>query len=222
MTATLAGPCGAEAATEEIDLGPLRVALARPGEIAAHVDAGLLLADGEAPEPPYWMHLWPGALALARRLAATAGPGPGRRALELGCGLAVPAVVASRRGWTVAACDWKIEALRFARRSATLNDVGLDLLQMDWSRPALRGVFDLVLGADIAYAAEDESVIVAALATLVAPGGAAWLADSVNTYRTTLPPHLADAGFDVTTEEVRESSEGRPVWVRILTATRKE
>lgn len=214
-----AAPDPIDAAAVPIDLGALRVAVVRPDGMEAHVDAGLLLSEAQAPEPPYWMHLWPGALALARRLVDRGLP-PGVRVLELGCGLAVPAVVAARLGAAATASDWKAEPLRFAARSAALNGVRLDLLQMDWSRPALRDGFDLVLGADIAYAAEEEGAIAAALRSLVVPGGTAWLADSVNTYRTTLAPRLAQAGFHVEADEVREWSEGRPVWVRVLAARR--
>jgi hypothetical protein len=52
--------------------------------------------EGGAGRPvPYWARLWPSGLALAAALAADP-PSPGVRVLELGCGLALPSVVAAR------------------------------------------------------------------------------------------------------------------------------
>ena len=45
---------------------------------------------------PYWAELWPSALALARVLARR--PLTGRRVLELGCGLGLPAIAAALAG----------------------------------------------------------------------------------------------------------------------------
>jgi hypothetical protein len=64
----------------DVALGGLDVSLWRAVELERFVDAAALLGADAPPEPPYWMHLWPGALTLARRLAdaATAiGPATG-------------------------------------------------------------------------------------------------------------------------------------------------
>lgn len=192
----------------------------RAAALERFVDRDALLGAAAPPEPPYWMHLWPGALALARRLAS-AGRLDGTTVLELGCGLGVPAVVAARAGARVVASDWQRPPLTIAARSAAANGVGLAGVQMDWRAPALRGQFDLCLGADIAYDADAEAGLVAAVAALTRPGGAVWLADSVNTMRTTLLDRLAATGFATTVESVREEEDGRPVWVRLIIAERR-
>lgn len=196
------------------------VHLWRAAALERFVDREALLAGTTPAEPPYWMHLWPGALALARRVAA-AGPAlRGQRVLELGCGLGLPAVVAASAGARVVATDWQHAPLAIAARSAADNGAVLAGVQMDWRAPALRAQFDLCLGADIGYDAAQEAALVAALARLTRPGGAAWLADSVNTLRTTLIARLAAAGFAPRVEEVREQEDGRPVWVRMIVAER--
>jgi predicted nicotinamide N-methyase len=167
------------------------------------------------------MHLWPGASAVARQVAGAPEIGPRTRVLELGCGLGVPALVAARRGAAVVASDWQRAPLTFVRRSAAANACTVPVVQMDWSAPALRARFDLCVGADVAYDAATEAGLVAALDALVAPGGAAWLADSVNTARDSLAARLAAAGFAVAVRSVRETEDGRPVWVRLIVARRR-
>jgi hypothetical protein len=48
----------------------------------------------------------------------------------------------------------------------------------------------------------------------------AWLADSVNTARDSLAERLRQRGFAIAVRQVRESEEGRTVWVRVLEARR--
>lgn len=196
-----------------------RVQLVKAADLAAAIDVGELLAGEDPPEPPYWMHLWPAAITLARAVAVDGLIGPGRRVIEIGCGLGLPALVAARRGATVVAVDWKIEPLRLLRRSATLNGSGLFVVQLDWARAALRGSFDVCLLADVAYDAKDEAALVAALERVLAPHGVAWLADSVNTHRQTLIERLG-AAFDVEVDRCCEEEEGRPVWVRVMRVRR--
>jgi predicted nicotinamide N-methyase len=184
------------------------------------VDAERLLRGESGPEPPYWMHLWPGALAVARQVARAPEVGPGTRILELGCGLGLPALVAARRGARVVACDALLAPLRFARRSAAASDTRLDLIQMDWSAPALRTGFDVCVGADVGYDIGSEPALAAAITELLAARGVVWLADSVNTARGSLARRLADTGFTVATHEVRECEDSRPVWVRFIEARR--
>jgi predicted nicotinamide N-methyase len=184
------------------------------------VDAERLLRGDGGAEPPYWMHLWPGALAVARQAARAPEVGPGARVLELGCGLGLPALIAARRGARALACDALFDPLHFARRSAAASGVRLDLLQMNWAAPALRAGFDVCMGADVAYDVDSEPALAAAVAALLAGRGVVWLADSVNTARNSLARRLNDAGFAVSAREVREWEDGRPVWVRLIEARR--
>ncbi len=205
---------------EEVEIAVARttVRLLRATGLEAAVDVSALLGAEPVAEPPYWMHLWPGALALARLLASAPAIGAGVRLLELGCGMALPAVVSATRGARVVAADWKGEPLRLARRSAALNGRPIDVLQMDWGAPALRGGFDVCVGADIAYDRGAEAGLAEALCRLLRPGGMAWLADSVNTHREGVAARLRECGFEVRTWQVREEEEGRAVWVRIVEA----
>lgn len=204
----------------DVALGGLDVRLWRAAHLERFVDVAALLGAEAPPEPPYWMHLWPGALALARRVATASGVGPGCGAVELGCGLGLPALAAARRGARVVATDWRRAPLAVLARSALDNGVAVRCVQMDWGAPALRNQFDLCLGADVGYDTAAAPALAGALAALLRPGGRAWLADSVNTARQTLPDALRANGFALTVGEVREQEEGRPVWVRVIEARR--
>lgn len=212
---------GVPARVVAVDLDGVTVRLWRATELERFVDAeGLLRAD-VPPEPPYWMHLWPGALVVARWVAATPRVGPTARVLELGCGLALPAIAAARRGAAVVASDWHAAPLRFAQRSAALNGCRIDCVQMDWAAPALRSRFDVCIGADVAYDRAGARVLVATIREWVTPGGTVYLADSVNTARRELAEHLRGSGFEVTVSEVREIEDGHVIWVRVIEARRQ-
>ncbi len=130
-----------------VEIGPHRVELVHPPDAEA-------LIEEEAFEReeflPYWAELWPSAQALARVVAGSRLRGA--RVLELGCGLALPAIVAALGGARVLATDWSEDALAFAARNAERNGVVLETARLDWGSPATGpGVFDLVLAADVLY-----------------------------------------------------------------------
>ena len=101
---------------------------------------------------PYWAEVWPSGLALARFVASRTLRGTG--VLELGCGLALPSIVASLQGARVLATDWSPDALVFAERNAERNGAALETARVAWSRAGElvgRGPWQLVLAADVLY-----------------------------------------------------------------------
>ena len=128
---------------------------------------------------PYWAVPWPSGLALARWVASE--PPKGRRVLELGCGLALPAIAAARAGAErVVATDVNTDAIVFAAHNLHLNGVTGDTVAGDW-REVVRTLadepWDLVLAADVLYTRENVEALVDVLPKLLAPGGEVWLAD---------------------------------------------
>lgn len=154
----------------ELPSGDLRVL--QPEESAALPDAGPV---EWAPIAPYWSVLWRSGVALARELDGE--PLRGLRVVELGCGLALPSLVAARAGATALATDADPEALELVGRNADANGVRVGTATVDWGEPdevVRRGPFDVVLAADVLY--EDASVEpLLALLPRLAPE--AWLAD---------------------------------------------
>ncbi|MGX6448444.1 class I SAM-dependent methyltransferase [Patulibacter sp. S7RM1-6] len=127
---------------------------------------------------PYWAELWPSAPVLAARLAER-GDLAGLRILELGCGLALPSLLAAARGADVTATDWAPDALELLRRNAARNAVTLAIRPLDWfaDAPEPDGPWPLVIAADVLYEARNAGPLLRALERTVAPGGEAWVAD---------------------------------------------
>ena len=89
-------------------------------------------ARGDA---PYWAELWPCARSLAAHLATL--DLTGMRVLELGCGLALPSLVAALRGADVLASDVSADALeRVAESGRRTLGRPLETLQADLHEPA--------------------------------------------------------------------------------------
>jgi len=192
-----------------------RVALWRVADLARHVDRAALLGGIDPPEPPYWAHLWSGALVLAG--AVPAAPGT---VLEIGCGLGLPGLVAARRGGRVTFVDRVPAALAFVRESArTAGLPAVQLVAADITRPALRTRFDLVLAAELLYDRSVFPVLAQALRAALAPGGRALLTDAGRIDTRAFYADLEAAGLAWRAREEVVREEGFPVTVRLVEAT---
>src|SRR3954449_6318577 len=137
--------------------------------------------EGGAGRPvPYWARPWPSGVGLAGHLYDHPLE-PGTTVLELGCGLALPSVIAAQQGARVLATDGATDAVVFAAHTLALNEVEGDVAHVDWSThgDALveRGPFDLVLAADVLYTKANAEAAVALFPRLVKPGGRLLIAD---------------------------------------------
>lgn len=177
--------------TENVEVGALTLTVVHPPDAAE-------LIDEEAFEHeeflPYWAELWPSAVALARAVADR--DVRGLHVVELGCGLAVPAIVAALGGARALATDWSPDALAYAARNARANGVELETLRVPWSDAGelvARGPFDLVLAADVVYERRNVPQLLELLPRLA---GEALVADPG---RPALPAFLegAEAEWDV-------------------------
>ena len=127
---------------------------------------------------PYWAELWPSAVALARCLSRR--DLAGKRVVELGCGVGLPAVAALDRGAEVLATDHNGVALDFVVHNARANlGRGPGTALLDWFSPELGGLgtFDLVFAADVLYERRNARALADLVPRLVAPGGEALVAD---------------------------------------------
>jgi predicted nicotinamide N-methyase len=126
---------------------------------------------------PYWAELWPSALALARVVARR--PLTGRRTIELGCGLGLPAIAAALAGARVLATDWATDAVAIAARNAERNGVTLETRAFRWDAApeALGPPWPLVLASDVLYEPRNVAPLLALLPRLTAAAGEVWLAD---------------------------------------------
>jgi predicted nicotinamide N-methyase len=131
---------------------------------------------------PYWAYLWPGAFLLAEAVAAEPWNGNGNgdaSALEIGCGLGLAGLVALGRGLNVTFTDYDEAPLDFIRRSAGangFNPASYSTRRLDWREPTGER-FGVILGADVLYERRLVPLVADLLATMLAPGGLALIAD---------------------------------------------
>lgn len=155
---------------------------------------------------PYFGVVWPAARALAREVARRgAAELAGKRFLELGCGLALPALVAARLGARVTATDLHPDVPGFLARNLALNGLAgdaVEYVELDWRTGVLGPRFDLVVGSDILYEAGHPAPVARALAAHVAPGGRVLLADPGRAYLQAALDELEHLGLRAVTEVV--------------------
>lgn len=116
---------------------------------------------------PYWAELWPSGVALAETVAEL--DLRGTSVVELGCGLALPSIVAALAGAEALATDWAPEALALARENGARNGVDIGTLELDWTQPErllARAPFDLILCSDVLYEPRNVDALVELLPRL--------------------------------------------------------
>src|SRR5215207_7928828 len=126
---------------------------------------------------PYWAELWPSAMALARVIARR--PLTGRRVIELGCGLGLPAIAAALAGGRVLATDWSPDSVAITARNAERNGAALETAVYRWDAPpeSLGPPWPLVLASDVLYERRNVPALLDLLPRMTAASGEVWLAD---------------------------------------------
>lgn len=137
---------------------------------------GSLGTDAVLRLTPYFGALWPSARGLARWLVARADALAGRAVLELGCGLALPSLVAARLGARAVATDRHVDVAALLARNAARSPAAPTYRALDWTDAAAverlaatLGPVDLVIASDILYEAESAEALVPALVRLCGP-----------------------------------------------------
>src|SRR5437879_6319550 len=126
---------------------------------------------------PFWADLWPAARMLAKAVLHEPWP-PGTEALELGCGLGLPGIVALSRGLKVTFSDYDACALRFAAENARLNGFdSVPTLQLDFRHPPADLQFPILLGSDLVYESSNVESLVQFIKRALAPDGICLLTD---------------------------------------------
>jgi predicted nicotinamide N-methyase len=201
-----------DAELTSVDVGGDTIALWRVADLERHVDRDALLAGDDPPEPPYWAHLWTGALVLADAVPANGG-----RVLEIGCGLGLPGLVAARRGARVTFVDRIATPLAFVRASGAANGLApVDVCVADFAGEALRGGFDLLLAAEVLYDRATLGTLPEALRRRLRPGGRALLTDARRTDTAAFYAALDASGLRWQAAEHAVREDGLPLRVRLV------
>lgn len=205
-----------EAEPFAVDLGTQRLMLFRVRDLERHVDRAALLRDDTA-EPPYWAHLWTGALSLARYIDARVQV-RGRSVLDLGCGLGLAGIVAARNGGLVTFADKEAVACTFALANARANACpDCEAQPLDFTCDRLDVRFDCILAAEILYDWTAFAALAAFIAAHLAEDGQALLADAGRTDTRSFYAELDRLGLSWTRHTHAEREDGLPLPVHIVT-----
>jgi predicted nicotinamide N-methyase len=152
--------------------------LARPADVEALIDSGSGMDQvGNDVTMPYWATLWPVSRALAERIVSCPAAFKGKKTLELGCGLGLAGLAALRTGAEVTFSDYDPNALEFAAHNAKLNGFSsFAVSRFDWRDPPDQ-LFDVIIGADLAWSPDIVPAFVHTIRRMLRPGGSVWLAD---------------------------------------------
>jgi 2-polyprenyl-3-methyl-5-hydroxy-6-metoxy-1,4-benzoquinol methylase len=125
------------------------------------------------------------------------------RAIELGCGVGLPTILALARGARVLATDHYEAALDFTVYNARTNlDLEPDTIPLDWREPDTEGIgtFDLVFAADVLYERKNAAVLADLVPKLLAPDGEAIFADPRRDEAPVFLEAMQGRGFEDTIE----------------------
>jgi predicted nicotinamide N-methyase len=171
-----------------------------PPDVDSLIDEEAFVRDERI---PYWANVWESAIVLAEEIALL--DGGGRRLLELGCGLALPAIVAARQGFEATASDYEEDALEGVRYNAERNGAAsLAIRLVDWRAPPDDlGRFDRVVAADVLYEKHHAVALAGMLARTLADDGLAFVADPGRARAAEFEPACAAAGLSVEKQPAR-------------------
>ncbi len=151
--------------------------------------------------------VWPSARALSEVLARGQFLQPGLKTLEIGCGLAIPSLIAASRGIEIHATDFHPEVPRFLNRNCDINGIPTGRLhyhELDWQQDSAAlqlfrdsiGPFERIIGSDILYESKHAELVPALLDRLLhAEHGRALIADPARPYLQKFVDGMHDRGF---------------------------
>ena len=213
---------GLKIETRSIEIGPTRF------QILALEDAASLLDEPdfakqfiEEDRAPYGMELWPAATMLAEHILMN-DPGHDREALELGAGLGLVAMAATRAGWRVHLSDHESTSLQFAAYNAALNEIEIhDYAMLDWHHPPADMQYPRIFAADVLYQLVDHTPILKCIGVLLDADGAALIVDPCRGVADRFAELATEHGFHVELIETAATNQrDEPVRGRIFRLTR--
>ena len=185
---------------------PVSVALVRPGEPDRLLDDPDVLDLNRADDyMPYWAYLWPGAYLLAE-VVASERTLAGSRVLEIGCGLGLSGLVAVGRGANVTFSDYDTAPFPLIEQSVRASGFvwsTVETLPLDWRALPSGLSYPWILGADVLYEKRLVPLIGNVIATLLAPGGTALVADPYRVAAEGFAPLVESLGLTCETEPIK-------------------
>lgn len=127
---------------------------------------------------PFGSVLWPAAIVLSDLLVSEPEIVANKRVLELGAGLGLVAIVASKLGAKeVLTTDNHSDMPEMFAHNARLNGVTPSYRHYDWSTPWEHGRYDVVLASDVLYELTACTLLADAINATLADDGVAIVSD---------------------------------------------
>jgi predicted nicotinamide N-methyase len=157
---------------------------------------------------PYWADVWPSSLILAGKLLGLKGRG--KTALELGCGVGLCTLAATKAGYDVLSTDYYEDALDVTRANVFRNLGKLARTRLvDWRHlPDDLGRFDLVFASDVLYEKEYAELLPPILNRVLTPSGIALIADPGRVAAPVFVEACAQGGLVIRQKETRPFEAG--------------
>ena len=218
--------------TERVQLGQQALDITSLRDLNETIDQlfAALERDGDSSRLeelcPYFGCVWPSARALCNYLQfeTIARLCENRTILELGCGLALPSLVAARLGGRVTASDFHPDVPVFLEKNRTQNRIEPSHLRyqsLDWRSGApLKGSFDWILGSDVLYEEAHAAILAQAIDRHLAPHGRALIADPGRPYLQAFHDHMQRRGFQSTLTAQRIADSPHPKEIFVLDFSR--
>ena len=104
---------------------------------------------------PLWAKIWKASWLLAENVAGQP-PDATQKILEIGSGIGVVGVVASRFGHDITLSEYNAHALNFAAANLCLNQCrDVKIQKLDWRHPDLKETYDWIIGSEVLYHERD-------------------------------------------------------------------
>lgn len=127
---------------------------------------------------PYWAELWPSAIGLSMHLLKNRKAINGKKIIELGCGLGLPGIVASKLNGDVLMTDYLAEALSIAKvnwkKNLTTKFKGM---KIDWRNVKEDIKYDVILASDVAYESRSFLPLLSSLKLLLKKDGVIYISE---------------------------------------------
>lgn len=152
---------------------------------------------------PYWAELWPSSIALARYIHDDHSISKESKVLEIGCGLGLSGLSASKKGANVLFTDYLPEPFELVKlNSLQLTGLIPQCKTMDWRSINLEESYDFVLAADIAYEERAFEALIKAFHYFIQQGSTILLSEPNRSMAKEFIQTLRSEGFSIFQEDL--------------------